>query len=404
MGSLNQNQSRDVLPFITDEKPLNRKHKVCITSRAPYIGGAEMAAERLAMGLRDQGHEVVFLLGKRGQVMERYEAAGFRCHYFPVIYTSLRRFWRYYAARATLRSFFKREQIDVVHANDLPSAQIFFDAARGLNITRICHHRFLYDSSAIDWFNKFGAEKHIFVSQALMGDLCSRSKMLADSARAVIYDGLSLPPVALESDRQSTKAQLGLNAEQPTVLFAGQIIERKGVADLLQAWALLKEKSGRAPGELVIVGDDLAGQGAYRQEMESLGNLLNISPKFVGFQKNVDQWLAAADIAVVPSHVEPLGNATLEAMAHGLPVIGAHVGGIPEMVIHEKTGLLVPAKSPVPLAAAIARLLDDVALRQSLGAAARSRCETIFSLEAHTQAMLNQYESATVATTLRKVA
>ena len=403
MGSMNHQQSGDVYPFPQADADGARKHKVCITSRAPYIGGAEMAAERLAIGLRDAGHEVVFLLGKRGEVMDRYESAGFRCHYFPVIYTSLRRFWRYYAARTSLRSFFKREQIDVVHANDLPSAQIFFDAARGMNITRICHHRFLYDGRAIDWFNKFGAEKHIFVSQALMSDLCERSTMLSSSARSVVYDGLSLPPRALVTDRLSAKSKLGLPTEQPTVLFAGQIIERKGVADLLQAWALLKEQ-GTTQAQLVIVGDDLAGDGAYRREMENLANILNISPRFVGFQKNVDRWLAAADIAVVPSHVEPLGNATLEAMSHGLPVIGAHVGGIPEMVIHEETGLLVPAKSPVPLAAAMGRLINDPSLRESLGAAGRIRCETIFSLDAHTKAMLHQYEATDKTGQLRKVA
>lgn len=403
MGSMNMDQSRDVFPFPQGEQGKARKHKVCITSRAPYIGGAEMAAERLAIGLREEGHEVIFLLGKRGEVMERYEAAGFRCHYFPVLYTSLRRFWRYYAARTSLRSFFKREQIDVVHANDLPSAQVFFDAARGMNITRICHHRFLYDGQAIDWFNKYGAEKHIFVSQALMSELCERSAMLSSSARSVVYDGLSLPPRGLETDRMSARAELGLAAELPTVLFAGQIIERKGVADLLQAWALLKEQGG-PQGQLVIVGDDLASNGAYRREMENLANILNISPRFVGFQKNVDRWLAASDIAVVPSHVEPLGNATLEAMSHGLPVIGAHVGGIPEMVIHEETGLLVPAKSPVPLAAAIGRLLKDESLRRSLGASGRMRCETIFSLQAHTNAMLHQYESAGKVGVMRKVA
>ena len=407
MGSMNSKQEpRDVIPFPGQPSSIeqsDRKLKVCITSRAPYIGGAEMAAERLAIGLREQGHDVFFLLGKRGEVMERYESAGFRCHYFPIIYTSLRRFWRYYAARTSLRNLFKREGVDVVHANDLPSAQIFFDAARGMNITRICHHRFLYDSQAIDWFNKFGADKHIFVSRALMSDLCSRSQALDGSARAVVYDGLAMPAKKMAADRLTAKVELGLSTDGPTTLFAGQIIERKGVADLLQAWAQLKQ-GWRNKGELVIVGDDLAGGGAYRKEMQQLANRLEIAPKFVGFQKNVDRWLAAADIAVVPSHVEPLGNATLEAMSHGLPVIGANVGGIPEMIVDEETGLLVPAKNSTALADAIDRLITDVELRESLGAAARIRCETLFSLRAHANAMLHQYTSAAKTETLRKAA
>jgi glycosyltransferase involved in cell wall biosynthesis len=373
-----------------------RSLKVCITSRAPYIGGAELAAERLAVGLREQGHDVFFLLGKRGEVMDRYEAAGFRCMYFPVRYTSKTRFWRYFAARTSLRSLFKREQVDVVHANDLPSAQLFFDAARGVrgvegrDIACVCHHRFLYDRDAIDWFNKFGADRHVFVSHALMDELCSRSPNLAASERSVVYDGLPMPPKALKADRVAAKVELGYSAEQPVVLFAGQIIERKGVADLLRAWAILQE-SGRANGHLVVVGDDLAGGGAYRTAMERLANELHISPRFVGFQKNVDRWLAAADIAVVPSHVEPLGNATLEAMSHGLPVVGANVGGIPEMIVDEETGLLVPAKTPAALAGAIDRLIGDVELREALGAAGRIRCETLFSLKAHANAVSHQY-------------
>ncbi len=399
MCSMNANEPRDVFPFPGAQQD-KRKLKVCITSRAPYIGGAELAAERLAVGLRDEGHEVFFLLGKRGDVMARYEAAGFRCHYFPVMYTSLRRFWHYYAARTSLRNMFKREAVDVVHANDLPSAQIFFDAARGMNITRICHHRFLYDGQAIDWFNKYGAEKHVFVSNALMSELCSRSHMLSASNRAVVYDGLPMPASAMETDRITARLELGLPTEEPVVLFAGQIIERKGVADLLHAWAHRKQL-GATRGELVIVGDDLAGDGAYRQEMQALANTLRITPHFVGFQKNVDRWLSAADLAVVPSHVEPLGNATLEAMSHGLPVIGANVGGIPEMIVDEETGLLVPAQDPIALAGAIDRLVNDVELRQAMGAAGRIRCRTLFSLKTHATNMLHQYETAATQQSLR---
>ena len=61
----------------------------------------------------------------------------------------------------------------------------------------------------------------------------------------------------------------------------------------------------------------------------------------------------------MPSHVEPLGNATLEAMAHSLPVVGTDVGGIPEMVVHDETGLLVPPSDPGTLSAALARLILD---------------------------------------------
>ncbi len=95
---------------------------------------------------------------------------------------------------------------------------------------------------------------------------------------------------------------------------------------------------------------------------------------------------------MVPSHAEPLGNATLEAMAYGLPVIGGNVGGIPEMIVEGTTGTLIPPKSPQALAEAVECLLADAALRKRMGEAARSRCEEMFSLEAHVEAVLKEYE------------
>src|SRR5205823_5389138 len=128
-----------------------------------------------------------------------------------------------------------------------------------------------------------------------------------------------------------------------------------------------------------VVGDDLAGNGAYRAEMERLAREVDCPARFVGFQKNVPDWLTAADVATVPSHVEPLGNATLEAMAAGLPVVGGAVGGIPEMIADGRTGLLVPPKDPDRLAAALARLIAGPEERRRFGTEGRARCRQLFS-------------------------
>src|SRR5206468_2258265 len=109
-------------------------------------------------------------------------------------------------------------------------------------------------------------------------------------------------------------------------------------------------------------------RGAYRGAMERLAGQLGCPVRFVGFQKNVGEWLLASDVAVVPSHVEPLGNATLEAMSYALPVIGGDVGGIPEMVLGGETGLLVPPQSPERLAEALARLIREPETRRQFGA------------------------------------
>ena len=246
-----------------------RKLKVCLATLAPFIGGAEIAAERSALGLLRAGHDVFMLLGQRGAVGERFEKAGLCCEYASMRFTDRWHFWTYLRDRARLRSILQKRNLDVLHANDLPTHQAVAGAARGLPIARLCHHRQIFNGRAIAWFDKFGAHHHVFVSQALMNDLCTASPTLANCSRAVLYDGLDLPDLPTAQDKAAARRKLGLNPDRCQVLFAGQIIVRKGVADLLEAWAKLPPSlSGHA--DLLIVGEDLENNGAYRVEMAQL--------------------------------------------------------------------------------------------------------------------------------------
>jgi glycosyltransferase involved in cell wall biosynthesis len=370
---------------------INPKRKICIASMAPFLGGAEVAAERLALGLQQAGYEVVLLLGKKGEVLDRFERAGLRCIYASMCFTDKWHWWRYTKARNRLRHVLRQERPDVVHSNDLPTNQIVSDAARGLGIPRLCHHRFVFDPSAIDWFNKFGAERHIFISRAVMQDLCSKSVQLKRSTSAIVYDGIPVPREPDREQRQQVRKRLGLPNDRPIVTFAGQIIKIKGVADLIQAWARLEDR-WKEIIELLVIGEDFQNDGKYRVEMQQMAAAVGCPARFLGFQENVGQWLLASDIAVVPSHVEPLSLATLEAMSYALPVIGCAVGGIPEIIMHDQTGLLIPPQNPEQLAAALTRLLNDEPLRHRLGEQGRKRCEAKFSLNAHVTAVVEQYE------------
>jgi glycosyltransferase involved in cell wall biosynthesis len=78
-------------------------------------------------------------------------------------------------------------------------------------------------------------------------------------------------------------------------------------------------------------------------------------------------------------------------MMCGLPVVGCEVGGIPEMVVAEETGLLVPPRNPAELARALERVLGDAALRLRLGGAGRARCEQLFDLGQHVNSIVQQY-------------
>jgi glycosyltransferase involved in cell wall biosynthesis len=112
---------------------------------------------------------------------------------------------------------------------------------------------------------------------------------------------------------------------------------------------------------------------------------------FTGFRENIPELLAAFDIFVLPSRSEGFGRVNLEAMAMGKPVISTKVGGIPEVVLDEITGILVTPGNPRSLGRAIMRLLIDTQLKRSLGREGRRRAERHFSLRAHVQSIEEIY-------------
>jgi glycosyltransferase involved in cell wall biosynthesis len=145
---------------------------------------------------------------------------------------------------------------------------------------------------------------------------------------------------------------------------------------LLEAFAKLATRGDAA---LVIAGD-----GPLRDELAALTARLDIADRvrMLGDRADVRDVLAAFDVFVLPSRTEGMSNALLEAMAMARPVVATAVGGTPEVLAGDTTGLLVPADDPSTMAGAIARLLDDPERSARLGAAARRRVEEHYGVAA----------------------
>jgi glycosyltransferase involved in cell wall biosynthesis len=156
------------------------------------------------------------------------------------------------------------------------------------------------------------------------------------------------------------------------ILFLGLIGERKGVFDLLPAFAAARAANGAL--ELTIGGNGAIGRA--RSEAQRLGVADHVDLRgWVGAQER-EALLTRADIFALPSRNEGLPMSVLEAMARGLPVIATPVGGVPELIEDGVNGLLVPPADPDALARAILKLADDQEGRAALGRAAR---ETILA-------------------------
>ncbi len=167
-----------------------------------------------------------------------------------------------------------------------------------------------------------------------------------------------------------------LEPESLVVGTVGRLAAVKDQATLLRAFALL---AGERPTlRLVLVGD-----GPERHRLERLARELAVESRvwITGDRDDVPRLLQGMDLFVLPSLGEGISNTILEAMATGLPVVATRVGGNPELVTPGENGLLVPRGDPRELAAAMARLLDDPALRRRMGAASLARVRRDFHWE-----------------------
>ncbi len=167
------------------------------------------------------------------------------------------------------------------------------------------------------------------------------------------------------------------------VLFVGRLETRKGIAQLLEVIPKLCDRYPNA--KFQIVGDDsieLSRKVTYRNQFEKkYPQLCNAQVKFYGkvSEEELRNHYAQCDIFVAPSRFESFGLIYVEAMMFSKPVVGCKVGGIPEVVADEETGLLAMPGDVPTLEKAIDRLLADSQLRQRLGQNARQRYEEKFS-------------------------
>ncbi len=168
----------------------------------------------------------------------------------------------------------------------------------------------------------------------------------------------------------------GWHARTPTVGTVAVLVKRKGHRFLLEAAAIIKQRG-------VKLRYQFAGDGPEKEELEKLVGKLGLAEEvsFHGFLPNVAAFLSNVDIFVLPSLYEGLGVAVLEAMAAGKPIVSSHVGGIPELICHQESGLLVRAGSAESLADAILGLLSQEGLAESMGRRAWQKVREEFTLE-----------------------
>ena len=272
-----------------------------------------------------------------------------------------------------LKEAVQRRQPDIIWTNAVKSH--FLIRASGLRKAArwvAFHHGYtsthwstrLYNQ--LDWWSHPAADRLVTVCGPFAAQLASRG--IPRERIHVEHMPIRIASPVPRDQAAALRAQLGITPDAQVILSVGRLSKEKGHAELLRALAVIRYTKPDTPIRLVLVGD-----GPESDRLKALCSELNLQEVviFSGQQSDVRPFYAIADIFVLPSHSEGSPNVLLEAMEANVPVIATAVGGIPEMIAHEETGLLTPLKDEPALSQALLRMLDDRELRSRLTEAAR---------------------------------
>lgn len=359
----------------------------------PLVGGAEMAMANLAAEFRRQGHSVRIVTSRwekhwplemvhREVPVTRLPHPRTRgwgtLRYMYALSAWLHR--EKYNLDAVLVSMLKHDAYCAVGALQKSGVPVILrgegaglggdcvwqqTARFGLRIRKRCQ----------------GASAFIAPSDAIALEL--REAGYAAERIARIDNGVAIPPPQSPATRDAARAALGdansdlrLEPNAPLAVYTGRLHPDKGLLDLVNAWRPITERWPTARMWLV-------GEGPQREELFHRVSDLDLKYRIClpGAFDDTEQVLEAADMFILPSYSEGMSLSLLEAMAAGIPVIASDIAGNRALVAHEQSGLLVPPRDVRGLSLAIARLLEQPALRVALGSRARQEVQAKYSLE-----------------------
>ncbi len=357
--------------------------KVLVVIDSLNFGGAEnvlvtLAAEAPRLGLELEVLSLAPPTGGRATWLPRLEAAG-----LPVRFLGLERLLQPGGIPRLARAI-RASGCDVVHAHLEDASTLVPVAARLARRPALCtlHHvpvplagrESLRERLAVAVGSR--SRGLVLVSRASHDAFAARYPRSYDPARwTVVHNGVDLERFrpAAEEEPRGLPAFPGIPAGAPVVALVGHMRTGKGQDVAVRAWP---EVVAAVPdAHLLLIGDGPLEDG-LRQSARELG--VESRVVFAGARDDVHEILPRSTLAVLPTRMEALPTALLEAAASGIPSVATDVGGVPEVVVDGESGWLVDRPDPAEFAAVLRRALADDAECRRRGAAARRRAEELF--------------------------
>jgi glycosyltransferase involved in cell wall biosynthesis len=275
-----------------------------------------------------------------------------------------------------LTQILRKHRVDILHSHMFQTSRLASPigwlcrvpvTVETPHVRELWRHGWLKGSFVVDRVAGRFVDHYIAVSQANARYL-REQKGLPAKKIVVIRNGTDLS--RFQPGRPAPagmKRSLGFDEADPILVVLARLEPQKGHHVLLEALPAIQREFPRV--RLVC-----AGEGVLRAELEKQANCLGLegSVRFVGYQTNPADWLAPADVVVLPSYYEGLPVTAIETLAAGKAMVATAVDGTPEVILDNKTGLTVPPGEPAAMAEAVCRLLRDKELRNRLGSTGRS--------------------------------
>jgi glycosyltransferase involved in cell wall biosynthesis len=352
----------------------------------PVISGSGLNTYLTMRGMDRTAYEVELACAPGGKLIDLIRGQGMKVRLFKNLVQPLHPL-KDLLGLIDLTRFLRKKRYHIVHTHNSKAGFIGRLAAKWAGVPIIVHtvHGFAFHDREPAWrqilFRNLErlasrwCDKMVFISQPLI-DWAMRDRITRREKIQKIYSGIELDhfePVP-DEERKALKEAWGIREEAPVVGIVSKLWEGKGHTILIHAFEGLKQEIPEAV--LVIVGE-----GYLQDKLSDLVDRLGLkgSVLFTGFQMDVRRIIATFDVAVLPSFFEGMGRVLLEAMAMGKPVVASSVGGIPDLVHHGETGLLVTPGSVSELKSGMLTLIRNKALAKEMGKEGRRRIGEEFS-------------------------
>lgn len=346
------------------------------------IGGTQRVVLELTRSLRTRGHQVTTVLPKipgAEKTQAWFKSEGVEVELDAAVPDCYRPAGRPDEQVSKLRALIRSHRPEVINFH-YPTRRISFKdllaarlAGNARSVVTVQHPSpFLVSARSERWLARASATlcDRIIISTPYMGELLMSAGVAKGLLRTVPLGVRPLP--ALQS-REQVRRTLGWAEQDFVMLAVARLVEHKGLETLIHAFSRVNFPTKR----LVIVGD-----GPLRERLARLA--AEVNPEritLLGHVEDLASLYAAADLFTLPSEQEGFGLVFAEAAFHGLPSVAAGVWGVPYVIDHERTGLLVPPRDPEALGEALSRLASDRGLLRRMGAAAQTRAEAEFTDE-----------------------